>query len=393
MTLAAPCSARADGAAPPNMDAAREHFESARALYAQGAYRDAIRELEAAHAFDPLAKDLVFNLGIVNEKLADIDRALDWFHTYETLSLTPQERERASAVIRRLEGAKHEVLAVTPNPPRAPEKAVSATPNSHPAPRADGPPRGRIDALTIGAAGLSATALTVGVVMSVSALNDCVTSDFVIRPASQGGPNLRGCSEPGTRRPFGGGRRRRRVRRSVRVGAGHGLPLLRSTSRCARSRRAVSGALGGTGPWRWWGEFAGGLLVDPPPLGIAGRAVLLALGLPLGGVVAVVATAACEAIVTDSLPILPCQADDDTPSETCPSGQTCGDAGWCVALAVCDDSGGACPADGASGGSGDAGGDSARVAPTEGGLDAIADGPDNSLGDGFRRSRRRRQRR
>jgi hypothetical protein len=188
MTLAAPYSARAEDIEPSNMEAAREHFENARSLYSQGAYRDAIRELEAAHSFDPTAKDLVFNLGIVNEKLADIDRALYWFHTYEALSLTPQERERADSVIRRLEGAKHEVLAIPPSPPPAPPHAVVAAPTAHAAPHAYQPLRGRIDVLTIGAAGLSAAALTVGVVMSVSALSDRVTSDFVTRSKSQGGP-------------------------------------------------------------------------------------------------------------------------------------------------------------------------------------------------------------
>jgi tetratricopeptide (TPR) repeat protein len=188
MTLAAPCSSRAEDVEPPNMEAAREHFQNARSLYSQGAYRDAIRELEAAHTFDPTAKDLVFNLGIVNEKLADIDRALYWFHTYETLSLTPQERERADSVIRRLEGAKHEVLAIPPSPPPAPPRAIVVAPTAHAAPRVYQPPHGRIDAFTIGAAGLSAAALTVGVVMSVSALSDRVTSDFVTRSKSQGGP-------------------------------------------------------------------------------------------------------------------------------------------------------------------------------------------------------------
>jgi hypothetical protein len=188
MTLTAPCSARAEDVEPPNMEAAREHFENARTLYAQGAYRDAIRELEAAHSFDPTAKDLVFNLGIVNEKLADIDRALYWFHTYETLALTPQERERANAVVKRLEGAKHEVLAPPPSPASPVPKVVVVTPRPHPAPRSDQPPRGRVDGLTIGAAGLSAAALTVGVVMSVSALEDRVTSDFVTRSKANGGP-------------------------------------------------------------------------------------------------------------------------------------------------------------------------------------------------------------
>src|ERR1700722_13757047 len=92
-----------------NVAAARRHFDKARADYEQGAYREAIAELEAAHALDPSAKDLVFNLGVVHEKLSDIDDALQWFQLYTTMSLTPPERDRADAYIKRLEGAKREL--------------------------------------------------------------------------------------------------------------------------------------------------------------------------------------------------------------------------------------------------------------------------------------------
>src|SRR5258708_27605718 len=74
----APRVGLAEEASQGNVAAARKHFERARAYYGQGAYRDAITELEAAHALDPNAKDLVFNLGVVHEKLADIDEALKW---------------------------------------------------------------------------------------------------------------------------------------------------------------------------------------------------------------------------------------------------------------------------------------------------------------------------
>src|SRR5580704_1354868 len=94
---------------PANIAAARAHFEKARTCYEQGAYREAISELEAAHTLDPTAKDLVFNLGVVHEKLADIDDALTWFRLFTTMDLTPQERERADSYIRRLEGAKSEL--------------------------------------------------------------------------------------------------------------------------------------------------------------------------------------------------------------------------------------------------------------------------------------------
>src|ERR1019366_3459132 len=55
---------------------------------------EARRHFEPAHALDPTAKDLVFNLGVVHEKLSDIDDALRWFELYTTMSLSPTERER-----------------------------------------------------------------------------------------------------------------------------------------------------------------------------------------------------------------------------------------------------------------------------------------------------------
>src|ERR1700690_578312 len=121
-----PRSSLADETSVANVVAARKHFEKARSYYGQGAYREAVSELEAAHQLDPNAKDLVFNLGVVHEKLADIDEALTWFRLYTTMDLLPQERDRADAYIRRLEGAKRELeekLAAQQQP--GPEPAVA----------------------------------------------------------------------------------------------------------------------------------------------------------------------------------------------------------------------------------------------------------------------------
>ena len=120
------------------MAAARRHFDKARADYAQGLHREAIAELEAAHALDPAAKDPIFNLGVVHEKLSDIDDALQWFQLYTTMTLTPQERDRADAYIKRLEGGRrswpsgHRALLLLPRPPRRPRLR---TPGSHPSRR------------------------------------------------------------------------------------------------------------------------------------------------------------------------------------------------------------------------------------------------------------------
>jgi tetratricopeptide (TPR) repeat protein len=170
-----------------NVAAARRHFKNASARYAEGAYREAITELEAAHALDPSAKDLVFNLGVVHEKLADIDEALRWFRLFTTLELTDRERERADAYIRRLEGAKATsapARSFPPSPagpqPSAPPSFApppsspppSAVPEAPSFPTVPTPAAGRIDAATLTAAGAAGAGLLFGVVMGVKAKQD-----------------------------------------------------------------------------------------------------------------------------------------------------------------------------------------------------------------------------
>ena len=169
-------AARGDETSPANVAAARKHFEKARADYAQGAYREAIAELESAHALDPSAKDLVFNLGVVHEKLADIDDALKWFHLYTSMNLTPPERERADAYVKRLEGAKREVEAKQASQ-AAPAAPSPPGPGEAPAPAPT--PMGRIDTLTLTGAGVTAASLVFGVVMAIKAEADRPPSNYV----------------------------------------------------------------------------------------------------------------------------------------------------------------------------------------------------------------------
>jgi tetratricopeptide (TPR) repeat protein len=170
-------AARADEAAPANVAAARRHYERARADYEQGAYKEAIAELEAAHALDPTAKDLVFNLAVVHEKLADVDEALRWFRVYETMKLTPQEADRAEAYVRRLEGAKHELEAKQSPPP--PQAATPVQPPPPPTQRASWVAEGRIDTATIAATGTAGAGLLFGVALGIKAKSDQPSSNYV----------------------------------------------------------------------------------------------------------------------------------------------------------------------------------------------------------------------
>jgi hypothetical protein len=178
MGVFAPRPAWADETSPANVAAARKHFERARADYAQGEYREAINELDAAHTLDPNAKDLVFNLGVVHEKLGDIDDALRWFRLYTTMNLTPAERDRADAYVTRLEGAKKEVEdkqaaaaaaaasgAHTPVPP-PPAKTTSSGPRVH-------------TILTYGAAGITVAALGFGTVFGIKAESDRPPTPYI----------------------------------------------------------------------------------------------------------------------------------------------------------------------------------------------------------------------
>jgi tetratricopeptide (TPR) repeat protein len=178
-----PGAALAEPSTPANVAAARRHFDKARADYEKGAYREAITELEAAHSLDPSAKDLVFNLGVVHEKLADIEEALTWFHLYTTMSLLPQERDRADAYIRRLEGAKNELerkRAAAQPAPIAPPPAAATIPPQPREPQPEPPaPQGRVDGLTITAIGVTGAALAFGTFMAIKATRDEPPSGFV----------------------------------------------------------------------------------------------------------------------------------------------------------------------------------------------------------------------
>lgn len=156
---------------------AQAHFKRAREMYQTGSYKDAITELEEARKLDPEARDLVFNLGVVSEKLGRIDDSLRYFRTYlEMPNVTAQERSRAEGFIRRLEGAKHEAPeptpAAKPNEPN-PDDPSSDRPSSPPA-------RGRIDGWTIAAASVAVVGIGVGTVFGIKALSDKPTNSFVI---------------------------------------------------------------------------------------------------------------------------------------------------------------------------------------------------------------------
>lgn len=151
--------------------AAREHFTRARAHYDAGQYVQALAELEEAHALDPAAKDLVYNLGIVSERLGRFEDALRYFREYLTRDLTSAERGRAEGLVRRIEGAKRTVP-----PPAQPAPAPALPPPAQAPPR---PERGRIDGWTIAAGSLAIVSLGTGTYFAVRAVDERPSSGFV----------------------------------------------------------------------------------------------------------------------------------------------------------------------------------------------------------------------
>ena len=98
----------------PNQQKAEQHYKRARELYQLGRYREAITHLELAIKLDPSGAELYYNLGLVHEKLGDIDEAVDAYRRYLKILGPDAEKEeidRIKVIIKRLEGAKAEVKA------------------------------------------------------------------------------------------------------------------------------------------------------------------------------------------------------------------------------------------------------------------------------------------
>ena len=144
----------------PNRRSPRSRLTSTRRraheLYQQGSYHEAIAELETALKLDPNGKDLVFNLGVVHEKLGDIEDALRYFQRYERMDLDAQERAKADTYLKRLQGARKEV-----------EKPPEPIPVPVAVPPVQLPPEhyGRFDWLTASAAVIGVAGLAMGTVV------------------------------------------------------------------------------------------------------------------------------------------------------------------------------------------------------------------------------------
>lgn len=167
--------AQAFAADPPDAsshDRAQVAYQEALKLYKGGHYREAVNKLVEARKLDPTAKELPYNLGLLYEKLGEIDNAIKSFELYLNLETDDEEKERVRSTLQRLEGARAELNKNKPPPsasaaPPPPPPPTSAPTQEEPPP----PPRkGRLDGLVYGTGGLALVALGTGVFFGVRAL-------------------------------------------------------------------------------------------------------------------------------------------------------------------------------------------------------------------------------
>lgn len=160
-------------ARPPVPDAAGRSAEAvalhdeAHALYEAGEYRKAIEKLERALELDPEGAELAYNIGLIYEKLGDVEGAERYYRMSLDLEQEPGMRAKLEGILKRIEGAKQEVVAPpAPGPSPSPvAPPASSAPSPPPAPDA-----ARRDAPWLVAGGVATLGLAMGTTFAVAAL-------------------------------------------------------------------------------------------------------------------------------------------------------------------------------------------------------------------------------
>ena len=155
------------GAGSSKQDRAKEHFDTAREHYANGRYREAIEELEAALVLDPGGADLVYNLGVINEKLQEVDNAILYYRRYIDMIDDAEEQQRVTKIVLRLEKARDELAAA-----KAKEEQEATAAQDEPQRDAGAAEKGRMDGWVIGAGALAVVGLAGGTYFGLQALSN-----------------------------------------------------------------------------------------------------------------------------------------------------------------------------------------------------------------------------
>lgn len=140
---------------------AQELVDQALDLYERGEYRAAIAKLESAVELDPSGAELYYNLGLIHERLGEVEAAEKYYRRDLELETDPKLRERAQGILKRLAGARKDLLS----PKAAPSSSAAALP----APDSPTAPR-RIGPAVIVSSSIAGAALLTGIGFGISAL-------------------------------------------------------------------------------------------------------------------------------------------------------------------------------------------------------------------------------
>jgi len=132
-------------------------------LYDRGEYRAAIQRLQDALELDPKGKELVYNLALIHERLAEVDTAERYYRRYLEMERDPKLRARVEATLRRIEGARKDFA-----PPPPPKKQKAPPPQPPPLPRVEA--RAPLSPWFYASSGVAAGSLLAGVVLGISAV-------------------------------------------------------------------------------------------------------------------------------------------------------------------------------------------------------------------------------
>jgi tetratricopeptide (TPR) repeat protein len=115
---------------PEDVERALQLYDEARGLYSAGKYDDAVARLTEAVNLDPAAGMLFYNLGLIEEKVGQLDAARGHYQRALELSEDEPERLKLAKIIKRLEGAQQTKDPPAPKPDPGGE---SVEPTSTPA--------------------------------------------------------------------------------------------------------------------------------------------------------------------------------------------------------------------------------------------------------------------
>lgn len=155
------------GAATADQNRAKEHFDTAREHYANGRYREAIEELEAALVLDPGGADLVYNLGVIHEKLQEVDKAILYYRRYIDMIEDQEEQQRVTKIVLRLEKARDELAEEKARQ----EEEEAAGAREDPERDTGVAKKGRMDGWVIGAGVLAGLGLAGGTYFGLQAMS------------------------------------------------------------------------------------------------------------------------------------------------------------------------------------------------------------------------------